>query len=227
MKIKYILLTAALLLTLLQVLPADQRQPIAILFKVRGKVFIKTQKQIRAKRGMRIYDGTKIITKKRSFAAIKFIDDGSLVRVRSNSTCTFNGKRRQNSLAKNIFVEVGTLFSKISGLKGSFRVSTPTSVASVKGTAFWTKQEFKGGTYYFGEEGVVEIKNKSGSALLHSGETGFVSSPGSKPIVRKSKPGERPKTAADNSRTDELELEFQNKDGQTKTLKFKVKMNSK
>ena len=96
-------------------------------------------------------------------------------------------------------------------------------MASVKGTAFWTKQEFKGATYYFGEEGIVEIKNKRGFALLYPGQTGYVSSPNSKPVVRKTEKGEKPKWESNESSIDELEFEFQNQNGQIKTLKFKVK----
>ncbi len=223
MRLKYLL--TIVLVSILTLQQARANKPIAIMFRVKGKVSVVFSKQNvrKGKRRLRIYAGTKIITKGKSFAAIKFIDDGSLVRIRSNSTCTIDAKREQNSLAKNVFLEVGTIFSSIKHLKGKFRVTTPTSVASVKGTTFWTKQEFKGATYYFGEEGIVEIKNKRGFALLYPGQTGYVSSPNSKPVVRKTKKGEKPKMEGSGSSIDELEFEFQNKNGQVKTLKFKVK----
>lgn len=200
--------------------------PIGIVKKAKGAVSIKsaeTGKTSTLKRGGRLYSGDKIITGKKSYAAVKFIDDGSLIRIRPNSTCTINGKKEKNSIAKNIYVEVGTIFSKITRQKSHFRVSTPTSVASVKGTAFWTKQEFKGGTYYFGEEGMFEISNKAGAALVKGGETGYVSGPNSKPIVRKTKPGEKPTFGEDEEQIDDFEFEFKNSEGDTKNLKFKVK----
>ena len=171
-----------------------QAEPIAIVLKARGKVTMThavSGKISSVKTGTRLYAGSKIVTKSKSFAAIKFIDDGSLVRIRPNSTCTVEGKRQKSGFFKNLFLEVGTIFSQVVQQKGVFRITTPTSVASVKGTAFWTKQEFKGGTYYFGEEGVVEISNKKGAALLRKGETGYVSSPNSRPVVRKTKKGEK------------------------------------
>jgi hypothetical protein len=199
---------------------------VAVVIKSRGAVTVQkkgSSKQDRAKRGTRIYDGSKILTKAKSFAAIKFIDDGSLVRIRPNSSCTVNGKKEKASIAKNIFIEVGTLFAKVFQQKASFRVSTPTSVASVKGTEFWVKQILKGGTYYFGEEGIVEISNNRGSALLKKGETGYVGSSNSKPVVRRTKSGEKPQFEDDDVDTKEFDLEFENEEGQVKNLKFKVK----
>jgi len=201
--------------------------PIAVIIKSKGAISLKRadgKSSVKIKRGVRLYSGDKIITGKKGFAAIKFTDDGSLVRIRSNSTCTIEGKKENNSIAKNIYVEVGTIFSKITRQKSRFRVSTPTSVASVKGTAFWTKQELKGTTYYFGEEGVIEISNKKGSALVKAGETGIVTSANVKPVVRKTKPGEKPKQDEDAS-VDDFELEFKNNNGETKVLKIKIKKN--
>ena len=124
-------------------------KPIAVVLKAKGdaKVTVKERgKIVKLKKGFRLESGDKIVTGKKSFAALKFIDDGSIVRIRSKSNCTISGKKEKNSLSKNIYVEFGTIFSKITRQKSRFRVSTPTSVASVKGTAFWTRQEFKGGT---------------------------------------------------------------------------------
>lgn len=200
--------------------------PIAVVVKARGTAMLEnpgTKKQVHIRRGTRIYDGSKIRTKAKSFVAIKFTDDGSLVRIRPNSSCTINGKREQASVAKNIFIEVGMLFSKVFKQKSPFRISTPTSVASVKGTAFWVKQLFKAGTYYYGEEGVVEVSNQRGSALLKGGETGYVASSNSKPVVRRSRQGEKPLLEDEEMHIDEFDFEFENEDGQIKNLRFKVK----
>ncbi len=199
--------------------------PVAVVIRAKGKVVMINQdkKQVSVKPGTKIYSGSKIVTETKSFAAIKFIDDGSLVRVRQNSTCTVEGKQEKNSLLKNIFLEVGTIFSKITRQKGSFRVTTPTSVASVKGTAFWSVQEFKGATTYFGEEGIVEIENKKGVARLGADETGIVASINSKPIVRRTRSGEKPVLDEDKSSVNEFEFEFGKENGQKKNLKFKIK----
>ncbi|KAA3614903.1 MAG: hypothetical protein D8M58_10635 [Calditrichaeota bacterium] len=199
--------------------------PSAIVIKAKGDITIKnakTGKSLKAKRGTRLTDGDKITTGKKGRMALKFIDDNSLVRVRPNSTLTINTKKEKSSVTKNIFVEVGSIFSRITKQKSSFRVTTPTSVASVKGTAFWTLQKFKGGTTYFGEEGVVELTNDAGSALLKAGETGSVTSKNSKPVVRKTKAGEKP-SDGDDDVPDDFEFEFEDESGNKKVLKFKAK----
>ena len=207
-------------------------EPVAVVIKARGRVFLVHAKGGRkkgkpVKRGQRILPGQSIFTKAKSFAIVRFIDNGGVVRIQSNSLCRFDGKRVKRNLAKNIYLEVGTVFSKIFKNKGGFRVSTPTSVASVKGTAFWTKQKFKGPTYYFGEEGVVEISNASGVALLKAGMTGYVLSPNSKPIVRKTRKGEKPVLESEDQSLDEFDLEFEDANGNTKSLKFKIRKNKK
>ncbi len=199
--------------------------PIAIVLKARGPVTIKnarTGKLAKARRGSRLRNGDKIKTGRRGRVAIKFIDDASLVRIRPNSSCTINAKKEKNSVAKNVFVEVGTIFSRITKQRSRFRVTTPTSVASVKGTQFWTVQKFNGGTLYFGEEGVVEISNDAGVALMKAGETSEVSSKNSKPIVRKTKKGEKPGFESEGDAPDEFEFDFEDAKGNPRVLKFKV-----
>ena len=198
--------------------------PVAVIIKVKGDITIKNAasgKSITAKRGTRLFDGDKIATGKSGRLAVKFLDDNSLLRIRPNSTCTINAKNENNSVTKNIFVEVGTIFSKITKQKSSFSVTTPTSVASVKGTIFWTVQKFKGSTQYFGEEGTVEVSNDAGSALMQKGETATVTSKNSKPIITKTKPGEGP-SLDDTDAPDEFEFEFQDDSGNRKLLKFKT-----
>ncbi len=205
-------------------------EPVAVVVKARGKVYLvhKGRKKGRVlKRGSRILPGQSILTKAKSFAIVKFIDDGGVVRIQPNSFCRFDGKRVKRNLAKNVYLKVGTIFNKVFRNKGSFKVTTPTSVASVKGTAFWTKQTFQGPTYYFGEEGVVEISNSSGVALLKAGMTGYVQSVNAKPIVRKTRKGEKPVLESAGQSLDEFDLEFENANGNIKSLKFKIRKQKK
>jgi len=197
----------------------------AVVIKAKGDVTVSKANgtSLKAKRGTKLENGDKIKTGSNGRMAVKFIDDNSLLRIRPNSSCTINTKKEQNSVAKNIFVEVGSIFSRITkGPNTSFRVTTPTSVASVKGTSYWTVQKFKGGTQYFGEDGIVEVSNDAGTALMKAGETSIVSSKNSKPIVRKTKDGEKPTFDSDDA-IDEFEFEFEDESGNKKVLKFKAK----
>jgi len=226
MKKLHIFLSFAIIVLFANSLLAKNSDFIAIVVKAKGKVSVvnaKTKKSKKLKRYSRLVSGDKIITGKNGIVALKFLDDNSLVRVRKNSTCTINGKKQKNNtVAKNVYVEVGTIFSKITKQRSLFKVSTPTSVASVKGTMFWVVQEGKSGaTYYYGEEGVVEIKSDGGSALLKKGQKGFVKSKKSKPIITQTKPGEGPGGDGEGG-VDDFDIDFMNDKGQKVNLKFKV-----
>lgn len=202
--------------------------PIAVVVKVKGKVYVLKDgdkaKATTPKRGFRLENGDKIITDKKSYAALRFIDDNSSVRIRANSTCFIRGKKEKNEIFKNIQLEAGTILARVTKQKGKFEVSTPTSVASVKGTGFIAdhRPELKKGSYFYGLEGTVEIKSDGGTGLLHANETGHVASKSSPPIIRKTTKGEVPLFEEDDDDDDLFEFEFQNDGGQKQILKFKV-----
>lgn len=199
-------------------------EPIAVVVKAKGSItLIRGDKAAKEKvrRGMKLENGDKIITKKKSYAAISFIDDASFIRIRPNSTCIIRGEKEKDKISKNIFLEVGMLFARIFKQKGKFQISTPTSVASVKGTEWITEQKLEGGTFYYGLKGVVEVTNDAGSALLHEGETAYVGSENEAPVVSKTAPGTLPLIDEDD-KADLFELEFENDQGQKKLLKFKA-----
>lgn len=201
-------------------------EPIAVTLKSNGKVSLYKQKVSRGsslKRGTRLVHGDKIVTGAKSMAAVRFRDDGSLVRIRANSSCTIEGKEEKNQILKNIFLEIGTIFARITKQNSRFQVTTPTSVASVKGTKFIVDQKSNPGTFYYGEEGLIEISNKAGTALLRAGETAYVANENTAPVVRKTRKGEKPKFEdEEGSGEDEFEFEFENESGEKKVLKFKA-----
>lgn len=225
MKKNIVIILTSLLSVLIIFSTVYAAKPIAITIKSKGKVKVyesgkKSDKKL--KRGFRLKDGDKIVTGDKSYAAFRFIDDRSLVRVRANSSCTIQGKEEDNSIFKNIFLEIGTIFARITKQKGRFQVTTPTSVASVKGTKFITDHRGANGTYYFGEEGLCEIKNKGGVARLRSGETAFVADENTAPVVYKTRKGEKPSFDEFEGEEDEFEFEFENDAGDKKLLKFKA-----
>jgi len=201
-------------------------ETIAVILKVKGQVYIVKNNSDKAsaakpKRGYRLENGDKLVTGKKSYAAVRFIDDASQVRVRSNSTCYIRGEKKNNEVLKNVYLEVGTILARVTQQKGKFEVSTPTSVASVKGTEWIVDQKFEGGTFYYGLEGVVELSNDAGSALLHEGETGYVASKDTPPIISKTKEGEVPGFDDEGDDMDFFQFEFENDGGQKKMLEFK------
>jgi hypothetical protein len=177
MRSKKYILSIAFLLVLAFTMSGMAAETIAVVLKVKGKVQITRGTQaslITLKRGSRLQDGDKLKTEKSCYAAVRFIDDASLLRVRANSTCTIKGKKDKNQVIKNVVLEVGTILAKVTKQRGKFEISTPTSVASVKGTEWITEQRYNGGTFYYVLDGAVEITNDGGTAPLHEDETGYV-----------------------------------------------------
>ena len=201
-------------------------QSVAVVLKVKGDVSLSRGTQAlkqKMNRGLRLIDGDKIVTGAKSYAAIRFIDDASLVRVRSNSTCTIKAKKEQDKVLKNVYLEVGTLFARVTKQRGKFEISTPTSVASVKGSACVIDQpDPKSGdpTLYHGLEGQWEVSNDAGSALLRPGQTVVVPDENTAPYSRPTQPGET--DGEGDEEVDDFEFEFENEKGERRVLRFGI-----
>jgi hypothetical protein len=207
------------------VLQANEK--VAVIVKLNGDVRVtaaKSFKSTAAKKGQILQDGDIIETGAEAYCAIKFLDDKSLLRIRENSACTIEGKREGNSIVKNIFVEVGSFFLSLFQQPKKFTVSTPTSVASVKGTKFWVMQLAQSGeTRYICTEGSVEVSNKAGKVLLRRGQTAIVLSRNSSPEVRLTRSGDIPlEDGFSDGATRELEFEFNNDNGQKKVIRIQI-----
>jgi hypothetical protein len=224
MRSKFNKISIAFILVLAFTATSMAAETIAVVLKVKGKVSIARGSQatsITLKRGSRLENGDKLKTDKNSYAAVRFIDDASLLRIRANSICTIKGKKEKNQVIKNVFLEVGTILAKVTKQRGKFEISTPTSVASVKGTEWMTEQRYNGGTFYYGLEGVTEITNDAGTALLHADETGYVANNDTAPIIQPTKDGTVPTFDDDKEDgADFFEFEFENDQGQKKLLEF-------
>ncbi len=113
---------------------------IAFLGEVGGNVkIIKANPgtDVAAKLGMLLEGGDTIKTEAESFASVIFQDDGSRVKLGENAQLTLNASRKKNKLSKRLRLETGKIWAKVTKKRGTdFQVSTPTSVASVKGTKF-------------------------------------------------------------------------------------------
>ncbi len=141
---------------------ADGAKSIAIALKTDGEVESKTpdSKWVNLTRGTILNDGDMVRTGKDGFAALVFTDDKSQIKLRPGTEITLNADRQADqSLAKRINLELGELFADVKEQKGSLRVSTPTAVASVKGTKFWVTVTPDGQTEQITVEGIVELKS--------------------------------------------------------------------
>jgi len=198
------------------------QRPIAIVLKAKGSVNLTRgdDKPTRVKRGTKVYNEDKLSTAKRSLVALRFLDDKSTVRIRQNSTFVVQGEKENNSTIKNIVLEAGDIFASVAKQKSEFRIESPTSVASVKGTKFGVSFNTAiGSSTTYVLEGLVEVRSK---------KSGKVQSLGAKQKVVVNNKGEAEAGSFEEGDFDEGSeddeeaiLEFQDKDGNKKYLKLR------
>ena len=135
---------------------------IAVATKVNGDVEIMpvdTKDFSKLKPGTVLSDGDKIRTGNSGFAAIIFIDDKSVLKLKGNSEATIAGQRTSASISKKINMDSGTVRATITKQNVDFVIQTPTSVASVKGTDFWLLSDPISGDEVIGLDGIVNLTN--------------------------------------------------------------------
>lgn len=132
---------------------------VALLSASKGKVTLeRSAKSVKFNNGELLQNKDVLRTGAESFAAYKYIDGSSNIKVFSNSVVTVNAVKNGAKLDKNVNVNKGSIFSQIKSGTGAFNVQTPTTVASVKGTGFLTKVDELGNSMFIVSEGEVEVK---------------------------------------------------------------------
>ena len=198
--------------------------PSAIVLKTSGIIQLNRQDETKnVTDGEILYSGDEVIAKEASLAAIRFVDDGAIIKLFANSILTINTEKTENRLDKNLYLEVGELWSKVTKEKGTYEIETPTAVAAVKGTNFLTEVKEDGDTWLFTFEGVVELKSDMGVVEVDKGKTG-IATKDSAPSARGTKKGEVREEINDEIKsqpeTNVMEIEFKDANGQTKTMKI-------
>jgi hypothetical protein len=129
--------------------------------------------------GMLLEGGDTIKTETESYASVIFQDDGSRVKLGENAQLTLNATRDKKKLKKRMRLEAGKMWAKITKKRGTdFQVSTPTSVASVKGTKF-VLEEGNAETLLWVLEDVVEMAIAGGYTVeVSAGEYAKATSKG-------------------------------------------------
>ncbi len=119
-----------------------------------------------ANMGQMLSNGDRLRSGAEAWAAIFFLD-GSQIKMHENSNFTIQSEReKERALKTTIKVAQGEMWMKVPPDKGSnFKIETPTSVASVKGTEFNLRVEQDGTTFLTVIEGSVEFLNELGRVL--------------------------------------------------------------
>ena len=154
---------------------------VAFALKVKGNVELAREENVsEISTGEELINKDELESKEDSFAAIKFIDGSSIVKLFPNSILQINTEKVDGKLNKKSFLKMGNLWSKVVQKTGVFEVETPTTVVSVKGTEFLLTVSEMGITEIFTFTGEVQVRNKfdnktstvpAGNKALSTGET--------------------------------------------------------
>ncbi len=172
----------------------------------------------KARPGELLRNGDRVRTGDRSIAIIKF-KDNSLIRLRALSELTVTGTQAGNAFSKSVDIDRGGVGFTIAKQHPDeeFRFTSPTSVASIRGT---------GGQYIVTDggdtlivlTGTISFSNrKSGNVVtVEAGFTGLANPDGS--ITSRPSTDDEKKSAAESVRTGDqpMNLEFDLRDGEGK-----------
>lgn len=196
----------------------------AVTTKVFGNVeiFKKKGSSVELKQGSILSIGDQIKTSRGSFAAIIFIDDRSILKIKENSILTLNGQRKRGSISKEINLQGGSLRAQVTDQnRKNFTIESSVSVASVKGTDFWFINDYENGQdFIHGLDGLIELTNKNSgiSVDIEAGITGFSNIDGNLQ-TKKTDPKILPADEVDpETKTNSIEIEFLDSTGKKKKL---------
>ena len=101
-----------------------------------------------------------IKTGKDGFTKFVYLDDGSAIKIHKDSEVYIQGDIDKRKIVKQINISTGKLKLNVENQQlAEFKIITPTSVASIKGTRFWVDVNGKKGDVFHGLSGIVEITN--------------------------------------------------------------------
>lgn len=116
-----------------------------------------------AELGSIMNNGDEIKTGSRSLALIKFLDN-SLLRLRENSIVTLYGTKEESKLNKNAVIQQGRVGFEVTPQDDQeFKFTTPTAVASIRGTTGFFEVPIDGSFLLFVKEGLVDVESLVGT----------------------------------------------------------------
>ena len=201
---------------------------VAVAIKTKGDVSIiyKGLSSAQAlKPGSPLSDQDKIKTGKNGFVAIMYLDDKTVVKILGNSNLTIFGDRSGSKINKSLDIKYGRVAASVTPQKGKeFRISTPTSVASVKGTELAIESDPSTGDSFTLIEGLIEVTNSitGESTEVQEGETAMSTPEGSLDVSQTtSEDLEGFEEASMEPQNQELRFEVEDADGNLKEILIK------
>jgi len=198
--------------------------PIAFTLKSKGDIdLIRSEKNEKLITGKQLLNADELESKEDSFAAIKFIDGSSIVKLFPSSILKINATTEDGKLNKSNYLQVGDIFTKVEKKTGIFEVETPTTVVSVKGTNFVLSVSEKGETDVFTFTGEVQMKNKNDDevAFVSGGYQAHSSGDGEIVVTKIDKEDIKAEFKSEMEKEPEvMEIELKNEDGEKRTIKI-------
>ena len=150
-------------IVLFSVLFSKSSDKVAIVIKTDGEVmatFSGLNIKQALKTGSSLGNQDRIETGKNGFASIMYLDDRTIIKILDDSDLTIFGDRNGNKINKALDIKYGKIAAGIAPQGGKeFRIATPTSVASVKGTELAISSSTADGDSFILIEGLIEVTN--------------------------------------------------------------------
>ncbi|MFC1559092.1 FecR domain-containing protein [Gemmatimonadota bacterium] len=176
--------------------------------------------------------GDALYTSDNTRAAIRFTDDGSIMRMNGGCELQIRAEGERTAMRKTLTVEFGELWARINRRENAeYRIETPTAVAAVKGTEFYVRVDSDGATTIITIDGVLDFFNDVGTVEIPAGFTGTISDAAVAPEVTQTDPEEVTTFRALGTEEDvteeeeemiEIEIPFMDEDGNMKTMVITV-----
>lgn len=226
---KTLVVPAILLLLFAILIPLsaeDDKEVVAIALKVKGRVDWNHDGTVKPlEKGQELYNGDKLVSHEDAYAAIRFVDGYSLLKLFPGSTLVIDSEKRGENLKKKSMLRKGSVFSQIQKKMGEFEIETPTTIASVKGTRFLTMVQGNGNTNLMVFSGIVSLKNISDETMVYVRAGQMAYATGSGPIVvtdldMQQLDPEMTDMIEEQVEPEVLEIELRGPDGDTRTIRI-------
>lgn len=144
-----------------------------------------------AQLGDRLRHQDTVATSENTRAALRFVADGSILRINPNSRVLLTTGDEGGALVRTLNLEFGEVRARVNRRDGAeFRIQTPAGVAAVKGTEFVVRVDSAGTTTVITLEGVVEFFNDAGRTDVTAGRRASAASASDAPQAAPASPEE-------------------------------------
>ncbi|PKL87676.1 MAG: hypothetical protein CVV23_14175 [Ignavibacteriae bacterium HGW-Ignavibacteriae-2] len=161
----------------------DDETPIAIVKKVIRQVQLRETQEsdwTAVKEGEQLMQGGEVRTGTKALALVLLTDGSGLLRVRENSILRIYGERENQKVNKNAFIQEGKVGFEVNKQEDEqFKFTTPTMVASIRGTQGVIDSD---DNKVLCEEGIIEL-----AALLGAKEAGVLTAGNTAQITEEGK----------------------------------------